>query len=76
MKTDANQLPYYDKLPDGFRVAKIDDFHENGRKKIGMEFLIKRIIQDNFYEAYTVNENLTGTWLKQFIDDKRVFVKN
>ena len=76
MKTDANGFPYYDKLPVGFRLAKIDDFHENGRKRIGMQFLIQRVTQENFYEAYTVNENLTGAWIKQFIDDKRVFVKN
>ena len=41
MKIDRNGFGYYDKLPDGFREATIDDFLSNGKRKIDMEFLIK-----------------------------------
>jgi hypothetical protein len=75
-KTDHNNWEYYEKLPDGYRRATIDDFHTNGRKKIGMEYLIKWIIRDDYYQVCIVSENLKGENLKPFIEFGRVFVKN
>jgi hypothetical protein len=73
MKTDANGWAYYDKLPDGFRLAGIDDFIEKGKVKIGMMFLIKWISKE-YYQVCKVSENLTSKFLIPFIDDKRVFI--
>lgn len=74
MQTDEFGFPYYDKLPDGYRLATLDDFHQNGKKKIGLEFLIKRIWTDR-YDVYTLNDNHQGAWINQFIKDNRVFIK-
>jgi len=42
MKTDKYGFSFYDKLPDGFRLGKMEDFHVNRKKKVGMEYLIQR----------------------------------
>jgi hypothetical protein len=73
-KTDKNWFRYYDKLPEGYRLATIDDFHFQGRKKIGLEFLIKWV-EKEYYQICVMSENLTSLKIKQFIDDNRVFVK-
>jgi len=73
-KIDKNGFPYYDKLPDGYRLAKIDDFHIKGMKKIGMEFLIQRVNKE-IYDVYHLLERHTGLWLNKFINVNRVFVK-
>ena len=74
MKIDHNGWGYYDKLPDGFRLATINDFISDGKVKLGMEFLIKWVSAD-YYQVSKVSENLTSKFLMPFIDDKRVFVK-
>ncbi len=73
MKIDRNGFGYYDKLPDGFREATIDDFLSNGKRKIDMEFLIKWS-SGEYYQICKVSENLTSKFLLPFIDNKRVFV--
>jgi hypothetical protein len=74
MKTDQNGWPYYDKLPDEYRLATINDFILNGRLNLRMEFLIKRV-QTEHYDVYNVSANLKSTFLIPFITDQRVFVK-
>lgn len=74
MKTDINGFNYYDKLPDGYRPAKIDDFHFNGRKKLGMEFLIQGVNKEKYF-VYYLMERHTGSWLNVFISINRVFIK-
>ena len=73
-KTDHNGWEYYEKLPKGYRLATLDDFHSNGRKKIGMEFLIKWVMRE-YYQVCIVSETLKGVMLKDFIDERRVFIK-
>jgi len=73
MKTDENGFLYYDKLPDGYRLATINDFHFQGKKKLGMAFLIKWETKENYYEVCKVSEKLTGNWLVPFIKAGRVF---
>lgn len=72
---DPNGFPYFEKLPENFRVATIDDFHSKGLKKVGMQYLIKWVSKE-YYEANTVRESLTAAYLKPFIADNRVFVKD
>jgi len=74
MKIDHNGWRYYDKLPVGFRLASIDDFIENGKVKMDMEFLIKWASAE-YYQVCKVSENLTSVFLIPIIEDKRVFVK-
>jgi hypothetical protein len=71
---DLNGFEYYDQLPEEYRLADLDDFHINGRKKIGMEFLIKWVTRE-YYQVCVVSENLKGPVLQSFINDNRVFVK-
>lgn len=73
MKIDRNGWGYYDKLPDGYRVATIEDFIDGVKVKLGMDFLIKWIRGD-YYQICKVSETLTSKFLIPFIEDKRVFV--
>ncbi len=73
-KIDENGFRHYDKLPEDYRIATIDDFHFQGRKKIGLEFLIKWV-EKEYYQICIMSENLTSLKIKQFINDNRVFVK-
>ncbi len=73
-KVDQNGWEHYDKLPVEYRLATINDFHFNGRKKFGLEFLVKWADKE-YYQVCIVNENLKSAWLKQFIDENRVFIK-
>ena len=75
MKTDHNGWAYHDKLPEGFRLATMDDFHVSGKKKVGMQYLIKRATQDH-YEVHYVREHTRSQNLKPFLDHEMVFVKS
>ena len=48
MKIDSNGWEYHDKLPVGFRLATLDDFTDNGKRKLGMQFLIKWCIKEDY----------------------------
>jgi len=74
LKTDDNGWQFATALPANFRLATIEDFHKNGRKKIGMEYFIKRIIEEDYYEFYRVHEKLTAAYLMPFIENKGVFI--
>ena len=64
----------YDKLPEGYRLANLDDFLEKGRRKIGMEFLIQWVSNPKLYQICHVSVNLTSTFINQFIANDRVFI--
>ena len=72
---DSNGFEFYDRLPQEYRLAGLDDFHINGRKKIGMEFLIKWVSQE-YYQVCVVSANLKSAFLLPLIEDQKVFVKN
>jgi hypothetical protein len=74
-KVDKNGFGYYDKLPDGYRLAIIDDFHFQGKKKIGLQFLI-RWHSAEYYQICKVSETLTSKFLIPFIESSRVYVKS
>ena len=66
---------YFDKVPDNFTLATMDDFHINGDKRIGTLFLIKWADKE-YYQVCIVSERLTGSFLLPFIQANRVFIKN
>lgn len=74
MLIDKYGWEYYDKLPEGFRLATMDDFHVKGKKKIGMLYLIKRWNQDH-YEVHYIREHTRSQSLKPFLDHEMVFVE-
>jgi len=65
---------YYTELPAGWRLATLGDFHRNGLVRIGMEFIIHGYHMHR-YELCVVKEGLKASYLKPFIDDGRVYVK-
>lgn len=72
--TDENGFKYLEKLPEGFVIATMDDFHIKGKKNMGMFYLVKGTLSPVYYPR-EVNESLTGERLKPFIDAGHVFVK-
>ncbi len=74
MKIDRNGWEYHDILPVGFRLATLADFTDNGKRKIGMQFLIKWCIREDYYQICTVSVNLYSKNLIPFIEDGRVLV--
>jgi hypothetical protein len=75
LKKDKYGWEYYDKLPEGFRLATMEDFHINGKKNVGMQYLIKRASQDH-YEVHFIREHTRSISLKPFLDHEMVFVKS
>lgn len=75
-KTDAFGFEYFDHVPAGYRLAVIDDFHNNGRKVIGKQFLIQWVKKPDYYQICFVSENLKGSWLNPFIEEGRVFISD
>lgn len=67
---------YYDKLPVGFRLATIDDFITDGKRKIGMMFLIQWLDDADVYQICFVSMNLDSKILSPFVEYDRVFVKD
>ncbi len=75
IKIDRFGWEYYEELPEGFRLATMDDFHVKGKKKTGMQYLIKRSNQDH-YEVHHIMEYTRSQSLKSFLDHEMVFVKS
>lgn len=75
VKTDRFGWKYYEQLPAGYRLAALDDFHNNGKKKVGMEYLIQRADQSHF-EIHYMRKETKAIVLKPFIDCDMVFVKS
>ena len=75
IKIDRFGWEYYEELPEGFRLATTDDFHVKGKKKTGMQYLIKRSNQDH-YEVHHIMEFTRSQSLKPFLDHEMVFVKS
>jgi len=74
VKIDRNGWKYYDRLPDGYRIGAIDDFHVKGKKRVGMEYLIQRADQQYFEIHYIIAET-QAVRLKPFFDWDMIFVK-
>jgi len=74
VKYTASNFEYYDTLPPDFRLAKLEDFTENGKRKIGMVFLIQWVHYEDVFQICNVSMNLTSDFLKPFIEADRVYV--
>lgn len=71
---DEDGFKYLVELPEGFVPATLDDFHIQGRKKIGMFYLVKGFLVNHYFPR-TVDERLTAEKLQPFIKAGQVFVK-
>lgn len=75
VKTDRFGWKYYEALPKGFRLATMDDFHFQGTKRVGMEYLIQRANQPHF-EIHYLRQETKASVLQPFIDCDMVFVRS
>ena len=71
---DKFGFSYHDKVPQGYILATLEDFHVKGVKNIGMKYLI-RWSDKEYYEPREVKPELEGKWLLPFILEDRVFIK-
>jgi hypothetical protein len=74
-KINRSGFNYYSELPENFRLATIDDFIVNDKRRIGLLFLIQWIDDASFYQVCYVSINLTRAILGPHLEDKRVFVQ-
>lgn len=74
LKIDKFNLPYFETLPEGFRIASMDDFHIRGRKKTGTQYLIETF-HSGVFELHTINENTEGIKLLPFFKEGRIYIK-
>jgi hypothetical protein len=74
-KKDKFDLPYFKTLPEGFRVASMDDFHIRGRKKLGTQYLIETF-HSGVFEVHTISEFTEGIKLLPFFNEGRIYIKS
>jgi len=74
VKTDRNGWKYYDRLPDGYRIGTMKDFHIMGKKRVNMQYLIQRADQQHF-EIHYIIEETRAINLVPFFDWDMIFVK-
>ncbi len=75
VKTDRYGWNYFEHLPEGYRLATMDDFHIRGKKRVGMEYLIQRADQPHF-EIHYLREETKAAILQPFLDFGMVFIKS
>lgn len=64
---------YYPSKPDNCRPGVLEDFLYDGKKKVGMEYLVYSELKDQ-YQVYVVREATTGKKIKEFIDNEILYV--
>ena len=74
VKTDRNGWKYFDRLPDGYRLGAMEDFHVKGAKRVGMQYLIQRANQQ-YFEIHFIIAETRALRLKPFVDCDMIFVK-
>ena len=66
---------YYDHLPKNFKLATLDDFHQHGKIKIGMIYIVQWW-DENRYSFRKVNSRLTARKILPFIENEQVYVQD
>ena len=67
---------YYDKLPVNYRLATLEDFRQDSKRKIGMRFIIQWATNEDVYQVCEVKMTLTSAILNPFLEHDQVFVKS
>jgi len=65
----------YKELPEGMRLATRDDLNPEGRRMVGLKYLLKSWVSE-MYEAYTLGENTDLVNIVRFVDGGRCWVKS
>jgi len=60
-------------LPNGYRIAELDDFRERGCLKLRVQYWVYSQVYEE-YQRQTTNWATDAKLLKQLIEQKRVFV--
>jgi hypothetical protein len=66
-------VEYYKEKPEKCRPGTINDFIKDGKKRVGMEYLVYSELKDQ-YQVYQVREATTGAKIKAFIDMEVLYV--
>lgn len=64
----------YKNLPDGMRLCTRDDVNPDGRRRIGLRYILFSSL-NNHYEVYQITENTRLPELIEFIDRKLCWIK-
>jgi hypothetical protein len=75
IKIDKYGWSYFDSLPEGYRLATLDDFHVKGKRKVGMEYLNRWIDDPNYYEIRSVKNDENAARLRDAIQLNLIFIK-
>lgn len=65
--------PYVKVLPKGYFTPTIHDFVQQGRKKVGMEYLAYSKLYDYYYICI-LTENTTGKYINNLIQQGIIFI--
>ena len=77
MKKCEMGFPYYEALPDGFELAKYEDFFNiKNKPRIGVAFVIKSNVHENRFWANRITEHFPyeGSDMTMFISDGNVYI--
>lgn len=74
-KCEISGIWIYRVLPEGMRLATRNDLNPDGRRIIGLKYMLKSWISE-MYEAYTLGENTDLPNLVKFVDSGRCWVKS
>ena len=64
----------YKTLPEGMRLATRDDINPNGRRVVGLRYLLFSSVSE-LYEAYPLTENTDLPNLIRFVDAGKCWIK-
>lgn len=66
----------FTEAPEGFRFAKVDDFHNNGvRKELVEIYVLYQDRKNGVLEQAFFNKNTSRNWLQYMLNYQRVFIK-
>ena len=63
----------YSYLPDNLRIATKEDFFSGKMSVLGIDFLVKSLARENYYEAHVSRANTYEKW-QTWIDQGHVYI--